>query len=45
MLEGYAGAVDLAVVGLAAELPGEFGALGEAGGAEGWPLEMRPPDG
>ena len=34
MLQGDGGAVDLARVGLAAQLPGELGALGEAGGAE-----------
>src|SRR5205807_9573307 len=35
VLEGGLGAVDLAVAGVAAQLPRELGALGQAGGAEG----------
>ena len=34
MLQGDLGALDLALVGLAAQLPDELGALREAGGAE-----------
>src|SRR6185503_17153839 len=38
VLEAHLGALDLALVRLAAELPHELGALGQARGAEGVPL-------
>jgi hypothetical protein len=38
VLEGDLGALDLASLGLAAQVPDELGALCEAGGAEGVPL-------
>ena len=45
MLEGDLGTLDLASLGLAAQVTDEFGALRGAGRAEGWTLDRRPPDG
>ena len=37
--------LDLARVGVAAELPGELRALREAVAPSGWPFEISPPEG
>ncbi len=43
--EGGPGAGDLAGSGLAAQVPGQLGGLGDAGGAQRMALEISPPDG
>src|SRR4051812_36742803 len=42
VLQGNAGVLDLALVSSAAQLPGEFGALGKAGGAQRVTLRDQP---
>jgi hypothetical protein len=45
VLQGEPGTVDLAGVGLPAQLPHQLGALGQAGRAQRMPLGEQAPDG